>query len=60
MPKFKVLVSEHITHTYIVDAETAEEAEEMFEDGDVDFRVKPEKSHTTAWDVHLVVPDDRQ
>ena len=44
----------------MVDVETAEDAEAMFEDGEAAIDIEPEKSHTTAWDVHLVVPDDRQ
>ncbi len=58
MPQFKVLVSEHITHTYVVDAATKEEAEEMFEDGDISFNIEPVKSDTTSWSVALVVDVD--
>ena len=60
MPKFKVLISEHVSHTFVVDVETAEDAEAMFEDGDAAIDIEPEKSDTTDWFVALVVPDDRQ
>ena len=45
MLKFKVLISEHLTHTFIVEAETEEEIE-----------MEPEKSDTTDWVVVSVAP----
>ena len=60
MPKFKVLINEHVSHTFVVDVDTAQDAEAMFEDGDAAIDTEPEKSDTADWFVALVVPDNRQ
>ena len=58
MPEFKVLVSEHVTHTFIVTADSQDEAEEIVEDEDSEL--EPVKSATTSWFVVMTLDADSQ
>ena len=60
MRKFKVMVSEHTSYTYIVEAESREQAEEMFADGPIDEddnEILPHKTDVTDYFVALVLEE---
>ncbi len=61
MPKYAVYVTENINHMYVIEAESAEEAEEIFYSFDDDQLITEDLDGQVGWDkpyeVELVKED---
>jgi hypothetical protein len=61
MPKYAVYVTENVNHMYVIEAESAEEAEEIFYSFDDDQLITEDLDGQVGWDkpyeVELVKED---
>lgn len=50
MPKYAVYVTENVNHMYVIEAESAEEAEEIFYSYDDDQLITEDSDGQVGWD----------
>jgi len=50
MPKYAVYVTESVNHTYIIEAESAEQAEQIYYSYDDDQLKSEDSDGSTGWD----------